>query len=301
MSVTPNADIDFELYKVFYYVAKNLSFSAASDLLYISQSAVSQSVKNLETKMECRLFVRNTKQVKLTQEGEILFKYIEQAYNIIKLGERSLNEVRALERGEVRIGATDTICKYYLLPVFKNFSELYPQIKIHVVNRTSPECINMLQKGTVDVVVVNIPPTLADKDLDIQPLKNIQDIFIAGNNFSHLKDRALDFAELKDYPLLLLERNTTTRNSIEALMAEHGVTLNPEIELSSVDLLVEMAKIGLGISFVVKDYVEKALKAGEVIIIKTRQQVPARRLGVITNRKIPMPLAAQKFVELLSL
>lgn len=292
-------DVDFELYKVFYYVAKNLSFSEASEKLYISQSAVSQAIKNLEKKMQCKLFVRNTKQVKLTQEGEILFKYIEQAYNFIKLGERSINEVQTLERGEVRIGATDTICKYYLLPYFKKFTELYPNIKIHVTNRTSPECIKLMNNGVVDVVVVNIPPGNLDKNLNVEIIKEIQDVFIAGNNFGFLRNKPFDLKELMNYPLLMLEKNTSTRIYIDSFLEKQGIKIAPEIELSSVDLLVELAKIGLGISFVVKDYVEKAIEKEEIMVINTKQKIPTRNLGIITNKKIPTSLAARKFMELL--
>jgi DNA-binding transcriptional LysR family regulator len=140
-------DISFELYKVFYYVAKTLSFSEASGKLFISQSAVSQSIRLLEEKLSCSLFNRSTKQVKLTQEGEILFKHIEQAFHFIKSGERSVQEIHGLLHGEIRIGASDTICKYYLLPYFKKFNQLYPQIKISITNRTSPICIDLLKKA----------------------------------------------------------------------------------------------------------------------------------------------------------
>jgi DNA-binding transcriptional LysR family regulator len=150
-------DINFELYKVFYHVAKNLSFSAASHSLFISQSAVSQSIKLLENKLQTRLFIRSSKQVKLTQEGQILFRHIEQAFNFIKTGERSIEEINHLQKGQVRIGASDTICKYHLLPYFKKFNQLYPQIRIQVINRTSSACIDLLRKSMVDIAVINIP------------------------------------------------------------------------------------------------------------------------------------------------
>ncbi len=119
-------DINFELYKVFYFVSKTLSFSEASSKLFISQSAVSQSIKTLEEKIGCQLFFRNTKRVRLTREGDILFKHVEQAYNFIKAGERTLEEMHSLEQGDIRIGASDTICKYYLMPYLKNSINCIP-------------------------------------------------------------------------------------------------------------------------------------------------------------------------------
>ncbi|GAB4263808.1 LysR family transcriptional regulator [Thermincola ferriacetica] len=291
-------DINFELYKVFYYVAKNLSFSGASQELHISQSAVSQSVKLLEEKMNCRLFIRNTKQVKLTQEGETLFRHIEQAYNLIRAGERSIEEIHSLQQGEVRIGASDTICKYYLLPYLKKFNRLYPNIRIKVTNRTSPRCIELLKKGSVDVAVVNMPETV-EKTMRVDKVKTIHDVFIAGPNFAHLKRKKISLQELAQYPVLMLEKNTTTRNFIDTFLESKGVKLIPEVELGSVDLLVEMAKIGLGISLVVKEYIEKELSGSEVFMLNLREKIPARKLGVLTNNNIPLSVAAQKFVALL--
>lgn len=293
-------DISFELYKVFYYVAKNLSFSEASARLFISQSAVSQAIKQLEKKMDCRLFIRNTKQVKLTQEGEILFRHVEQAFNFIKAGERGISDVHSLKHGDVRIGASDTICKYYLMPYLKEFNRLYPQIKLRVTNRTSPVCMELLKKGSVDVSIVNIPAGGADKNLQVKKVRTIQDVFVAGNSFAHLKDRPVALKELERYPLLMLEKNTTTRVFIDALLEKKGVHITPEIELGSVDLLIELAKIGLGISFVVKDYVEKELAGKDLFILNINEEIPKRHLGIMTNKNVPVPVAAQKFIELLA-
>ena len=292
-------DVNFELYKVFYYVAKTLSFSVASNELYISQSAVSQSIKFLEEKLNCRLFFRHTKQVKLTQEGEILFKHVEQAFNFIKTGERSITEIHSLKQGEVRIGATDTICKHYLLPYFQKFNELYPQIKIHVTSRTSPGCIELLRKGSVDLIVVNIPDKGVPKNMAVNKVKTLQDVFVAGSRFNHLKNKQFELKELAQYPLLMLEKHTTTREFFDTLIKKNGVQITPEIELDSVDLLIELAKIGLGIAFVIRDYVEKELANEEVFVVRLKEEIPPRGLGILTQNNIPLPLAAKKFIELL--
>lgn len=291
-------DINFELYKVFYYVAKTLSFSAASEELHISQSAVSQAIKTLEEKMNCRLFIRNTKQVKLSQEGKALFGHIEQAFNLIRAGERSIEEIHSLQQGEVKIGASDTICKHYLMPYFKKFNSLYPNIRIKVTNRTSPRCIELLKRGSVDLAVVNIPEKI-DKNLQIEKLQEIQDAFIAGKSFSHLKNKEIPLNKLGNYPLLMLEKHTTTRDYIDEFFEQQGLKIKPEVELGSVDLLVELAKIGLGISFVVKDYIEKELAEDEVFIVNLKEKLPARHLAVLTNSTVPVPIAARKFIGLL--
>lgn len=291
-------DISFELYKVFYHVAKNLSFSEASQKLYISQSAVSQSVRLLEDKLNCTLFNRTTKQVRLTTEGEVLFRHIEQAYNFIKGGERSIEEIHGLKQGEIRIGASDTICKYYLLPFLQKFNRQYPAIKINITNRTSPICIELLRKGSIDAAVVNLPPRY-EGQLQVTKLKSLQDVFIAGPAFFHLRDRIFSLQELTAYPLLMLETNTITREFFDQFLAEKGVSLRPEIELGSIDLLIELTKIGLGISFVSREYIERDLAAGSICELRIKDKIPPRFLGIMTNQAIPLPAAARKFIDML--
>ena len=158
-------DINYELYKVFYYVASSLSFSEASKRLFISQSAVSQSIKVLEKKMKRKLFIRSTKKVQLTPEGEILLKHIEPAMNLIRRGEMQLLEADSLNGGQLRIGASDTICRYYLVPYLNQFHKEFPNVHIKVINQTSIKCVELLQNGQADFIVVNYPnPVLANGD-----------------------------------------------------------------------------------------------------------------------------------------
>ena len=150
-------DINYELYKVFYYVAKTLSFSEASKKLFISQSAVSQSIKALEKKLDQTLFIRSTKRVKMTPEGEILFKHIEPAINLIIRGENQIMDAKALNGGQLRIGASDTVCRYYLVPYLKEFHEHFPNVHIKVTNATSARCVDLLENELVDLIVTNSP------------------------------------------------------------------------------------------------------------------------------------------------
>lgn len=292
-------NINFELYKVFYYVAKTLSFSSASRHLYITQSAVSQSIKTLEEKLNMTLFSRHTKAVKLTTEGQILFDHIEKAFHMIKAGERGLQEIHSLKIGEVKLGASDTICKYHLLPFFKEFHEQYPHIKINVTNRPSPVCIELLDKGVIDIAVVNLGRENLQKNLTVVELQKIEDVFVAGSNFVELKDREVSLKDLEKYPLLLLEKYSTTREYFEALIQENKVDLVPEFELGSVDLLVELTKIGLGISFLMKDAVKNYLEGGDLFTLNLMENIPLRSLGAVVNNSTPLPPASQKFLELL--
>ena len=242
-------DINYELYKVFYYVATTLSFSEASKKLYISQSAVSQSVKSLEKKLNQVLFIRSTKQVRLTPEGEILLRHVEPAINLIKHGEASLLESNA-GGGQIRIGASDTICRYFLVPYLERFHKEFPGTHIKVTNATSVRCVELLESGQVDLIVVNYPNTYLRNVSNVKKIRTFHDVFIANNAFSELKGKKLSLKQLLEYPILMLDKKSTTSEFLHALFQQHQLDLVPEIELSSNDLLIDLASIGLGIAFI---------------------------------------------------
>lgn len=292
-------DINLELYKVFYEVSRSLSFSEAANHLFISQSAVSQSIKTLENKLGISLFFRSTKQVRLTKEGSLLFKHIEPAMNLIRSGEQHIGEIHGLEAGEIHIGASDTICKYFLLPYFKAFHKQYPQIHIQITNRTSTKCVELLKQGKVDLIISNLPNEELNNSMKVHKVAGFEDIFIAGEAFSHLKKTPISLHELKNLPLLLLEKNTTTRTHFDTFILEHKISLTPEIELGSIDLLIEMARIGLGLSFV-PDYCLSNLHDSNLFCLNIAEKLPKRHLAVITHESIPLSLASRKFLDILS-
>lgn len=292
-------DINFELYKVFYYVAKSLSFSTAAAELYISQSAVSQAIKGLEQKLNAKLFLRNTKHVQLSEAGSLLFSHVEQAFHFLKTGERSIGELHSLEQGELKIGASDTICKYYLLPYFKQFNLLYPKIKLNITNRPSPVCASLLKQGLVDISVVNLSPERLYPGMTISKGKILHDVCVASPAFSHLKDTPLSLNDITALPILSLEKNTTTRIFLDSLFARHNLSFQPEIQLGSIELLIELTKIGLGTSFISREYIQKELDDNQLFPLLLTTEIPSRELGVLTHDCLPVSLAAQKFIELL--
>jgi len=292
-------DINFELYKIFYFTAKYKSFSEAASKLYISQSAVSQAIKNLEKQIGGQLFYRKTRNIKLTSEGEVLFGHIEQAYNFIKAGESKICEMKNMNLGKVRIGVGDTICKYFLIPFLRKFNKKYPNIKIQVVNRTSSQIISALLNGIIDVGIATIP--VNNSNIDVKHFKYVEDIFIASYKYIELYDKNIDISDLAQYPLLMLERNTSTRRFFDKFLDENDISLIPEIELESVELLVEFAKIGLGISHVLKESAAQAISNNEVFEVKTLQPMPKRELGIITIKDVPLSHSAKEFINMLCL
>ena len=290
-------DINYELYKVFYHVAVTLSFSEASKQLFISQSAVSQSIKVLEKKLNQPLFIRSTKKVQLTPEGEILLKHIEPAMNLIKKGENQLLEAHTLNGGQLRIGASDTICRYYLVPYLNRFHKAYPNVHIKVFNFTSIECAHVLENGQVDFILSNYPNSGLLASHSVRSIHEFHDVFVANAEAFPLTDQVLTLEELKEYPIMMLDRKSTTSEFLHSMFQRSHLDLVPEIELSSNDLLIDLARIGLGIAFV-PDFCIPADES-QLYILKLAQSLPARKLVVASNGSGPLSSAAKQFMDML--
>lgn len=280
-------------------MAANLSFSQAADRLYLSQSAVSQTIRLLEEQLGVQLFIRTTKKVRLTQAGQLLFHPIEQAYHLIELGERNLADLHGLQRGELRLGASDTTCRYYLISFLTQYKQLYPHIKITLVNRPSPVCVDLLKQGALHIAIVNIAGDFMEPDLHCKPLLSLSDTLIAGAAFSFLQAKPLPLADIQRYPLILLEKNSTTRRYIDAFFADHQLTINPEMELGSLDLCIDLVKENMGLSFAIKEFLQRELKTHKLFEVQLVTALPKRHLGLVTHGKFPLPMAAEKFYELI--
>ena len=290
-------DINYELYKVFYHVAITLSFSEASKQLFISQSAVSQSIKVLEKKLNQPLFIRSTKKVQLTPEGEILLKHIEPAMNLIKRGENQLLEAHTLNGGQLRIGASDTICRYYLVPYLNRFHKEFPNIHIKVTNQTSIECARFLENGQADFIVTNYPNSALAGNMHTRVINEFHDVFVASRSAFPLEGRKLTLEELLDYPIMMLDRKSTTSEFLHQIFQKSQLDLVPEIELSSNDLLIDLARIGLGIAFVPDFCIPK--DDPDLFILELTESLPTRQMVVAYNESLPVSQAARQFMELL--
>ncbi len=298
-------DVSYELYKVFYHVAKTLNFTEAAAQLYISQSAVSQSVKLLERRLGQVLFVRNTKRVALTPEGELLLKHIEPAILLIRQGENQLTKDAAHGGMQLRIAASDTICRYFLVPFFYRLHTQYPQVHISIINGTSLRCAELLENGQADFAVVNSPNTALSTNMQIEELRTFCDTFVG--NPVHFPDcfyqagsnepKELSLKELIRYPILMLSRRSATSTFLHEQFQKHSLDLAPSIELSSNDLLLDLAKIGLGIACV-PDYCLPS-DTSELRQLCIREKLAPRRLLLAYDGKWPLSEAATFFTQLL--
>lgn len=290
--------INLEWYRVFYWIAKTGSLSKAAQRLHITQPAVSHTIKQLESSLGGQLFFRTPKGVTLTTEGEVMFHYLEQAFNFVEIGEKAIADMNGLQSGEIAIGASDTLCKHYLLPYLERFHVQYPGIRIRVTNRTTPETLALLKEGKIDFGIVNMPAS--DRQVEFRESTPLQDCLVGGTKFRELAAaRPLPLEALQNFPLLLLEAGGSTRQYLNDYAALHGITLQPEFELGSIDLLVQFARSGFGLAFVIRNYVQEELRAGTLVEIPLNPPVPERNIGIATLRGVPLSAATKSFLALL--
>lgn len=286
-----------DLYRVFWQVGKDKSFSKAAKNTYMTQPAVSQSILQLERELDIRLFNRTSKGVTLTSEGSILFEYINSAMNLINTSEEKLLEFKNLTAGELKIGVGDTISRYFLLPYLEEFHNKYPNIKFKMSNNTTLELCSILKSGEIDIVICNFP--INDPTLELISCIDIHDIFVCGEKYNRMFSEPLTLREIADLPLILLENKSNSRKYLDQYMLSKGVKFSPEFELGSYDLLLEFARINLGIACVTKEFSQEYLEKGILYELKTTEKIPKRNIGICYLKSVPLSLASKKFIEII--
>ncbi|MCI6276923.1 MAG: LysR family transcriptional regulator [Clostridium sp.] len=286
-----------DLYKVFCMVGKHKSFSKAAKELYMTQPAVSQSIMQLEDELEIRLFTRTSKGVMLTNEGKLIYEYANSAINLINTGEEKLLEARNLLIGDLKIGVGDTISKYFLMPYLEEFHKRYPNIKFKIINATTLELCSIVKSGEIDIAICNLP--IKDSALETKECMEIQDIFVYGEKYKNKFQKPITLKELAKLPLILLESKSLSRQYIEKYLLSNGVYINPEIELGSYDLLLEFAKINLGIACVTREFSKEYLEKGIVYEVPLKSSIPKRSIGICFLKSVPLSPASTKFLEIL--
>ncbi len=287
------AKLDY--YYIFYETAQCESFSKAAEKLYISQSAISQCIHQLERELQVQLFVRSRKGITLTKEGLLLFGKIEPAIVSISQGEALIESFRHLESGTLSIAAGDSIATHYLLPYLEKFHARYPNVKIEMANSYSSQLLRLVNEGKADIAFINLPAE--DDELCIKPCKTIHDIFVCGMNFDNSK--TYSWEELCEQSLILLEKNSSSRRYVEKIFKEKNLALKPQIELAVHDLLIRFASIHLGLSCVVEEFSEESLSSGLIKPLKLEPPIPSRSIGYAYRKNTPLSLAAKTFLELL--
>ena len=287
--------VKLELYRVFQEVARMGNISAAAQNLFISQSAVSQSIKQLEEQLQVRLFSRSTRGVVLTSEGKLLLDYVSHGLGLIQCGEEKLAQSRQLLTGELIIGASDTVTSQFLLPHLDSFHKKYPNIHIQIISGRSHKVLGLLRSGKVDVAFASSPSE--DEGLSCVPCFATHSCFVAAADYPCDFERAYSMQELAALPLILLERKASSRVYLEKYFLAHGVSLSPEIELGARSLLVDLARIGFGVAGVTREFVTAELESGAIRELKTNFEIPPRSVDMCTLRDVPPSAATARFTQ----
>ena len=289
--------VNLEYYRIFYEVARAGSITAAAEKLCISQTAVSQTIRQLEEGLGSPLFVRASKGVRLRAEGEVLFSYVEKGIGSLLAGEEAFRSMVSLEQGEVKIGASDMTLRFYLLPYLEDFHAKYPSIRVQVTNGPTPETMRFLKEGRIDFGIVSSP--VFDGDFVVRPVRKLRDTFVAGNRFFNLRGKKHPFALLSELPVICLEPNTSTRACVDRYLLGQGVSLKPEFELATSDMIVQFVLRNLGIGLVVKDFAEEYVRQGSLFYLEFERELPEREICIVTRKKRVMSRAAEALLGML--
>lgn len=289
---------NLSLYKIFNTVAQTQNISRAAKVLFISQPAISKAISKLEKELDTTLFIRTSRGVSLTNEGAILYQHTNAAFETLTIGEETLRKMNDLGMGEVHIGVTATLCKYILVPLLQDFVQAYPHIKVVIDCQSTATTIQQLENGQIDIGL--LIGSSASKNLKAYQIGQIEDILVATKTYiDNLKARHTDsdFNLFSKANIMLLDKKNVTRQHIDSFFTDQGINLNPDLEVTNMDLLIDLAKIGVGISGVVKEFVLNELEHGELIEIPLNGRIPKRSVCFAIDNGNSFSKSAQIFMD----
>lgn len=275
-----NIDFDMNLYKVFYVVAKNNSFSKAAEELFVTQPSVSYSIKQLEERLDIKLFKRNHKGIKITPEGKEVLKYVKKSYNDISIGERGLKENRKLKSGKISIGVQSHIGRFFLFPYLENFHKKYPNIEINISSRNTSELIKLLENNDIYFVIDTSPIETEYSNLIIEPLMELEHCFIVSSTYG-IENKNIKLQDLVDYNLILPVTRSTPRKQLTKLLNKKGIMLNPFMTIETTEMLIDAVKKNIGIGYVIKKAIKEDLKNNTLEEIKVDTPLPKLLLNLV--------------------
>ncbi len=291
-------NINLDLYRIFYAVAKNGSISAAANLLFISQPAITFQIKKLEELLGISLFTRTKHGVILTYEGSVLFEYVKKGIENINNGENALSNLKNLDSGNIRIGVSTTICRHILIPYLKEFHEKYPKIDIQINNNLSTNLLKELRNGNLDILIL-FTPTSENKDLNIIPITNVNDIFVGNKKYYDLTNGKLNIKNLKNFPLIFPNSSSNSRNYLNKYLKDNNIDIKPKLEVVSYNLIIDLMKAGFGIGYATKEFITSELKNKSLYEIEVFPNIPKRSIVIATIDKKEPNYSTKKLIEMI--
>lgn len=292
-------NVNLDLYRIFYVVAKSGSISAAADVLFISQPAITFQIKKLEDQLGISLFTRTKHGVILTDEGKVLFDYVKSGIENITNGENALSNLKNLDSGVIRIGASTTVCRHVVMPYLEKFHELYPKIDIQIVNNLTSNLLKELRNGNLDILFLNMPMN-ENKDLKITPLTDVQDIFVGNKKYYNLTNGKLSLKDLDAFPLIFQKLPSNTRTYLNNYLKDNNVDLKPQLEVVSYNLIMDLVKAGFGIGYATKEFIKTELENNSLYEIEVIPKVPKRFIGIATIDKKTPNYSIKRLIEMMT-
>lgn len=292
-------NVSLDLYRLFYVVAKEGSISRAANILFISQPAITLQIKKLENELGVSLFTRTKHGVVLTEEGSILFEYIKIAMDNIINGENTLSNLKNLDSGIIRIGASTTVSKHVVMPYLSKFHEMYPKIEIQIVNSLTNNLLKELRNGNLDILFLNLPMD-ENKDLKIIPITDVHDIFVGNKKYFDLTKGKISLKELSNYPLLFQKMPSNTRAYLNNYLKSNNIDLKPQLEVVSYNLIMDLVSAGFGIGYATKEFIKSELETNKLFEIKVEPSIPKRFIGIVTINKKTPNYSVKKLVEMIT-
>ena len=287
-------NINLELYRIFYIVAKNKHMTKASEELHISQPAISQSIKNLENQLGGTLFLRSNKGMELTEEGKMFYEYVKGALELINNAENEFTSFKDLSKGEIKIGCSTTLTKLVLMDSLKSFRIDYPNININITNDLTRNLINDLKLGKLDFVIFN-ESSIKETNLNLEKIRELSQGFIYNPEF--YDDNIINFEDLNNYPLILQKEESNSRKLLDYIALKNKVKLIPKMEVVSQDLITEFVNIGLGIGFSIIDLAKRKYK--NIKELKINKKIPNIQIYLATNKSVSLTFASKMFITYL--
>ena len=288
-------NIDLELYRIFYIVAKHKHMTRASEELHISQPAISQSIKKLEEQLDGTLFIRSNKGMELTNEGKMFYDYVKGALELINNAENEFTSFKDLSKGEIKIGASTTLTKIILMDALKKFHKDYPNIEINITNDLTSNLLIDLNKGKLDFVIFN-EGDIKETNIKVNQIAELKQGFLYNPDFFNDNIKKVD--ELNNYPLIMQKKESNSRKFIDEQMLKQNILLKPKTEVVSQDLVIEFTEAGFGIGFGIIELAKKNYPNLKEISINDK--IPKTKIYIAENKSINLPFASKKFIEYLN-
>ena len=291
--------VDWEYYKIFYYVAKYQNFTKAARVLGNNQPNITHSMNRLESQLNCVLFIRSNRGVTLTPEGEMLYSRIASAAVQIQDAEEELSASATLEHGTISISATETALNIYLSKKLRDFHTEYPGIRLRISNHSTPQAVQAVKNGEVDFAIVSTPAEI-ESGLKMVELKSFYEVLVGGRTFTALASQSLTLKELRSYPLISLSDESVTRSLYRQFFLDHGAVLKPDTEAATTDQMLTLVKSELGLAFVPEPMARDGLERGELVQLHLQEIIPTRSICLVYDRHRPLNTAARKFQQMLT-